>query len=287
VSTDNPNVVNHRHALMRDLEAFLSREGASSLGTHVLNLMNRAYAQGYRDHEASKHELELTGVQIHNGAGELVGYFADPPDRITVKGTLGSNLNAYVHGDGHLHVWDEEAKETVAMFEAPPGIEFEIDRTNDRTLSAPTPEPVVLLLEGRDYELERSANRVTITDVRAGETVATIVQPDNNGGWLIRRMARADQVLPPVSMELEQVAAEVRARWAASRALPEPHYIVALPHDFVDKLKRRMVPIVVQADEHSVSSVAEAVSSGVQDILNMVVDQLDAWTEWDARKGWR
>jgi hypothetical protein len=282
--------VNSRHGLLLELEQLLARTARGDVAdasADILNLMNKAYAEGYRDHEASKHELEVTGTQIRNGAGELVGYFADPPDRITVKGTLGSSLNAYVHGDGHLHVWDEEAKETVAMFEAPPGIEFDIDRTNDRQLSAPTPEPVVLFLEGGDYELERSANRVTITDVRAGERVVTIVQPDNSG-WRVKRMGELDTEYPPVPpYSVDQAVAEIRTRWAASRAATEPHYVVCLPHDFLDKIKQRLEPVVVQADENEITGVSEAVARGVRETLATVVDQLDAWTEWDARKGLR
>jgi hypothetical protein len=67
------------------------------------------------------------------------------------------------------------------------------------------------------------------------------------------------------------------ARWAASRAVPQPHYIVGLPRDFVDKLEHRLEPLT---DDHGVAT-------GIQDALGVFVDQLDAWTEWDDRHGWR
>jgi hypothetical protein len=81
----------------------------------------------------------------------------------------------------------------------------------------------------------------------------------------------------PDDQHWEQVAEEIRARWAASRAVPPPHYIVCLPHDFVDKLKARTDFL---SDDHGVST-------GIAEALGLFVDQVDAWTEWDARKGWR
>ena len=156
--SDGP--VNSRHGLLLELEQLLARTARGDVAdasADILNLMNKAYAEGYRDHEASKHELEVTGTQIRNGAGELVDYFADPPYTV------------------------------------------------------------------------------------------------------------------------DQAVAEIRARWAASRATTEPHYVVGLPHDFVDKLKARMDFL---SDDHGVST-------GIAEALGVVVDQLDAWTEWDAQGGLR
>jgi hypothetical protein len=252
--------------------------------TGILNLINQAYAQGYRDHDASKHELEITGTQIRNGAGDLVGYVAPTPRPLgPVKVELDGRYTAYQNPDGvgPLFIWDSEEQKTVGIITDPGNADYSIrsagslgpSRTPD---AGPPVKPTVVFLENREYELERSADRITITDVRAGEKVATIVQSEN-AGWLIRRMSEADQILKPVEMALEQVAAEFRARWAASRAVPQPHYIVGLPRDFVDKLRHRLEPLT---DDHGVAT-------GIQHALETFVDQLDAWTEWDARQGWR
>lgn len=223
------SAVNDRHAFNRDVEALLSftQTTVSDAHTKILNLLNRAYAQGYRDADPENHRQVAVsdGSEIiMDGAGRVVAHI---PPRVILDGTVSGRFRTYVQG-GHLVIWDNERSETIGLIEMNDRVAFNIHRA-DGTMPGQSPE---------------------------------------------------DQ-------QLDQVAEEIRARWAASRAAVPPHYIVCLPHDFVDKLKRRMAPIIVQADEQSVTSLAEAVSSGVQDILLMVVNQLDAWTEWDSQKGWR
>lgn len=211
--------VNERHAFHRDVEALLSftQTTVSDAHTKILNLLNRAYAQGYRDAdpENQRHVAIPDGSEvILDGAGRIVGHV---PPRTILDGTVSGRYRTYVQG-GHLHVWDIEREETILLIEMPSSVAFNINRADG-----------------------------------------------THGG---QRME--DQ-------QLVQVAEEIRARWAASRAIPAPHYIVCLPHDFVDKLKARMDFL---SDDHGVST-------GIAEALGVVVDQLDAWTEWDSKKGWR
>jgi hydroxyethylthiazole kinase-like sugar kinase family protein len=63
--------------------------------------------------------------------------------------------------------------------------------------------------------------------------------------------------------------------------------VVGLPHDFADKIKKRLEPVVVQGNGSEITALSEAVARGVRETLDTVLDQLDAWTEWDAEKGLR
>jgi hypothetical protein len=211
--------VNDRHAFHRDVEALLgfTQTTVSDAHTKILNLLNRAYAHGYRDADPDnrQHYAIPDGSEvILDGAGRILSHI---PPRTVVEGTVSGKLRTFIQGE-HLHVWDEERSETVAMFEVPPNVAFNVHR---------------------------------VTGEFGGES--------------------QDE------QQMRQVAEEVRVRWAASRALPAPHYIVCLPHDFVAKIKARVEDL---ADDHGVAT-------GISNAVDMFVDQLDAWTEWDALKGWR
>lgn len=214
--------VNERHAHQERVNQLVRQlaelgEG-SALHLELLNVVNEAYAQGYRDGDPENRGYLATpdGTEvIMDGAGRVIGQIPPP---IVIHGTVSGRFWTYLHADGHVHVWDTERNETIAMFEKPDRVAFNINRVDG------TPQG-----EGNE-----------------------------------------DQ-------QLRQVAEEVRARWAASRAVPPPHYIVCLPHDFVDKLKARTEDLT---DDHGVAT-------GIRDALMLFVDQLDAWTEWDARQGWR
>lgn len=209
--------VNDRHEFQQELEGLVrSLESAEAIH-RVLNLANKAYAQGYRDADPENRQYYAVpdGSEIiMDGAGRVVSHV---PPRIVLDGTVSGRFRTYVQG-GHLVVWDIEKSETIALFEMNERVAFNVHRADG------TPR---------------------------GES--------------------------PDDQQLQQVAEEVRARWSASRATPPPHYIVCLPHDFVDKLKARMDFL---SDDHGVST-------GIAEALGVVVDQVDAWTEWDARKGWR
>lgn len=216
--------VNERHAhhervnaLARKL-ATLGEADSVGLMTELLNLVNEAYAQGYRDGdpENRQHMAVPDGsVVIMDGAGRVISHV---PPRTVVDGTVSGRLRTYVDASGHLVIWDKERAETIGMFEIPENVAFNVSRV-DGTMQGESP---------------------------------------------------SDQ-------QWAQIAEEVRTRWAASRAAVPPHYIVCLPHDFEAALKEEAGYI---SDDH-----AEA--SGAVMAVNMFVDKLDKWTEWDARKGWR
>jgi len=217
--------VNDRHAHQARVQRLAVRlaemnEGAGAgVGAHLelLNVVNEAYAQGYRDADPNNHlsmAMPDGGEIIMDGAGRVVAHV---PPRIVLDGTVSGRFRTYVQG-GHLVVWDIDKAETIALFEMNERVAFNVHRADG------TPR---------------------------GE--------------------------PPTDQQLQQVAEEIRVRWAASRAVPPPHYIVCLPHDFVDKLKARTEFL---SDDHGVCT-------GIAEALGVVVDQLDAWTEWDARQGWR
>lgn len=208
--------VNERHQFQLELEGMVRSLESAEAVHRVLNLVNKAYAQGYQDGDPENRQYLAVpdGSQIiMDGAGRVVGHV---PPRTVLDGTVSGRFRTYVQS-GHLHVWDIEKSETILMIEMPGTVAFNINRVT-----------------GHGNE-------------------------------------------PPEDQQLTQVAEEVRVRWAASRALPPPHYIACLPHDFVAKLKARMDFL---SDDHGVLT-------GVAEALGVVVDQLDAWTEWDAVKGWR
>lgn len=215
------NSVNDRHAhheRVHHLAVKMAEHGRDG-GMHLelLNVVNEAYAQGYRDADPDNRQEVAYSDGTHvimDGAGRVVAHI---PPRIVLDGTVSGRFRTYVQG-GHLVVWDIENSETIALFEMHERVAFNVHRA-DGTMPGQSPE---------------------------------------------------DQ-------QLDQVAAEVRARWAASRAVPSPHYITCLPQDFVAKLRARVEDL---SDDHGVST-------GIASAVDLVVDQLDAWTEWDARKGWR
>lgn len=209
--------VNERHQFQMELEGVVrSLESAEAIH-RVLNLVNKAYAQGYQDGDPdNRREVALpdNSTVILDGAGRMVAHI---PPRVVLDGTVSGRFRTYVQG-GHLVIWDEAQSETIALIEMNERVAFNIHRADG------TPR---------------------------GES--------------------------PDDQQLRQVAEEVRVRWAASRAVPPPHYIVCLPHDFVDKLKARTEDLT---DDHGVAT-------GIKEALGAFIDQLDAWTEWDAVKGWR
>lgn len=214
--------VNERHAHHERVNRLVARlsgltVGGESVHVELLNVVNEAYAQGYRDADPdNRREVALPddSTVIMDGAGRVITHI---PPRTILEGTVSGRFRTYVMG-GHLHVWDIDAGETIAMIEMNSRVAFNMNRVD--------------------------------------------------GTHTGQRMR--DQ-------ELDQVADEVRSRWAASRALPPPHRIVCLPHDFVAKLRARGEGL---SDDH-------AVLTGIANALDLAVDQLDAWTEWDAQKGWR
>lgn len=211
---------NERHAhheRVNALAAQLTASNAAGKVLELLNLVNEAYAQGYRDADPDNRMYAAVpdgSEVIMDGAGRVISHV---PPRTVVDGTVSGRLRTYVQG-AHLHVWDEERSETIAMFEVPDNVAFNVHRA---------------------------------TGELPGDT--------------------------PDDQQWEHVAEEVRKRWAASRALPRPHRLVGLPADFVHKL-------VTRTEELSDDT---AVKVGIRDALHLVVDQLDAWTEWDDKKGWR
>lgn len=226
--------VNERHAHQARVQRLAARlaemnDGAGAgIGVHLelLNVVNEAYAQGYRDADPDN-RLNMAmpdgSEVIMDGAGRVVAHV---PPRTVLDGTVSGRFRTYVQG-GHLHVWDIEKSETILMIEMPGTVAFNINRVT-----------------GHGNE-------------------------------------------PPEDQQLTQVAEEVRVRWAASRALPPPHYIVCLPHDFVDKIKFRLDGVVDDQGYAHAPAVAQARNVLAEEARMVFVDQLDAWTEWDAKKGWR
>lgn len=209
--------VNDRHEFQQELEGLVRSLESAEAVHRALNLVNKAYAQGYRDADPENRQYYAVpdGSEIiMDGAGRVVSHV---PPRIVLDGTVSGRFRTYVQG-GHLHVWDIERAETIALFEMNDAVVYNVHRADGSP---------------------------------RGET--------------------------PDEQYYRQVAEEIRVRWSTSRAAPPPHYIVCLPHDFVDKLKARMDSV---SDDHGVLT-------GIGEARSMVVDQLDAWTEWDARKGWR
>jgi hypothetical protein len=183
---------------------------------------------------------------------------------------LNATNEAYAQGyrDG-----DPENRQYLAV---PDGSEVIMDGAGRIVGHVPAPITVHGTLDGRLRPTMDTRGQVSIWDPDQKCTLL-VLGPTEGVQFSIRRVSERRTLEANDDPVLQQAVQEVRTRWAASRALPEPHRIVCLPHDFVSKIKARVEDLT---DDHGVAT-------GISNAVDMFVDQLDAWTEWDALKGWR
>lgn len=176
--------------------------------------------------------------------------------------------------EGYAQGYRDADPENRQYYAVPDGSEIIMDGAG-RVISHVPPRIVLDGTVSGRFRTYVQSGHLHVWDIDQEETILVIEMPGTVAFNINRVTGHGHQ--PPDDQQLTQVAEEIRVRWSASRAAPVPHYIACLPHDFVDKLKARVEDLT---DEHGVAT-------GIASALELVVDQLDAWTEWDARKGWR
>jgi len=121
--------VNERHQFQLELEGLVRSLESAEAVHRALNLVNKAYAQGYQDGDPENREFlampDDTTV-IMDGAGRVIGHV---PPRTVVDGTVSGRFRTYVQS-AHLHVWDTEKSETIALFEVPEHVAFNVHRAD-------------------------------------------------------------------------------------------------------------------------------------------------------------